>query len=64
VSRRGDPRAVFEQLYEAGWPHTIVEVAREGFGAPASRCARWSRFSPASRVKSRKSKVMISRLRI
>jgi hypothetical protein len=31
VSRRGDPRAVFEQLYEAGWPHTIVEVAREGF---------------------------------
>ena len=31
MSRRGDPRAVFEQLYEAGWPHTIVEVAREGF---------------------------------
>ena len=29
--RRGDPRAVFEQLCEAGWPHTIVEVAREGF---------------------------------
>ena len=22
---------VFEQLGEAGWPHTIVEVAREGF---------------------------------
>jgi hypothetical protein len=29
--RRGDPRVVFEQLSEAGWPHTIVEVAREGF---------------------------------
>jgi hypothetical protein len=29
--RRGDPRAVFEQLCEAGWPHTVVEVAREGF---------------------------------
>jgi hypothetical protein len=29
--RRGDPRVVFEQLCEAGWPHTIVEVAREGF---------------------------------
>jgi hypothetical protein len=31
VPRRGDPRAVFEQLCEAGWPHTIVEVACEGF---------------------------------
>jgi MgsA AAA+ ATPase C terminal len=31
VSRRGDPRVVFDQLCEAGWPHTIVEVAREGF---------------------------------
>jgi MgsA AAA+ ATPase C terminal len=29
--RRGDPQAVFEQLCEAGWPHTIVEIAREGF---------------------------------
>jgi hypothetical protein len=29
--RRGDPRVVFEQLCEAGWPPTIVEVAREGF---------------------------------
>jgi hypothetical protein len=29
--RRGDPRVVFEQLCEAGWPHTIVEVALEGF---------------------------------
>jgi hypothetical protein len=31
VSRRGDPLAVFDRLCEAGWPHTIVEVAREGF---------------------------------
>jgi hypothetical protein len=29
--RRGDPRVVFDQLCEAGWAHTIVEVAREGF---------------------------------
>jgi hypothetical protein len=29
--RRGDPPLVFDQLCEAGWPHTIVEVAREGF---------------------------------
>jgi hypothetical protein len=31
VSRRGDPLAVFDRLCEAGWPYTIVEVAREGF---------------------------------
>ena len=31
VRRRGDPRAVFDRLDEAGWPHTVVEVAREGF---------------------------------
>jgi hypothetical protein len=31
VPRRGDPRVVFDQLCEAGWPHTLVEVAREGF---------------------------------
>jgi hypothetical protein len=29
--RRGDPQVVFQQLCEAGWPSTIVEVAREGF---------------------------------
>jgi hypothetical protein len=29
--RRGDPRHVFDYLCEAGWPHSIVEVAREGF---------------------------------
>jgi hypothetical protein len=29
--RRGEPALVFDQLWEAGWPHTIVEVAREGF---------------------------------
>jgi hypothetical protein len=29
--RRGDPQLVFDQMCEAGWPHTIVEVAREGF---------------------------------
>ena len=31
VSRRGEPRLVFDALCEAGWPHSIVEVAREGF---------------------------------
>jgi hypothetical protein len=31
VSRRGEPRLVFDHLCEAGWPHSIVEVAREGF---------------------------------
>jgi hypothetical protein len=31
VSRRGEPRLVFDCLCEAGWPHSIVEVAREGF---------------------------------
>jgi hypothetical protein len=31
VSRRGEPRLVFDHLCEAGWPHSIVEVVREGF---------------------------------
>ncbi|HEX7533431.1 MAG TPA: hypothetical protein VF340_09360, partial [Methyloceanibacter sp.] len=31
VTRRGEPRFVFDCLCEAGWPHSIVEVAREGF---------------------------------
>ena len=31
VSRPGEPRLVFDYLCEAGWPHSIVEVAREGF---------------------------------
>ena len=31
VSRPGEPRLVFNSLCEAGWPHSIVEVAREGF---------------------------------
>jgi hypothetical protein len=31
VSRRGEPQLVFDYLCEAGWPHSIVEVAREGF---------------------------------
>ena len=30
VSRRGEPPVVFDHLCEAGWPHSIVEVAREG----------------------------------
>jgi len=29
--RRGDPPVVFDQLCEASWAHTIVEVARERF---------------------------------
>ena len=29
--RRGDPPLVFDQLWEAGWTSSIVEVAREGF---------------------------------
>ena len=31
VSRRGEPRLVFDYLSKVGWPHSIVEVAREGF---------------------------------
>lgn len=31
VRRRGEPRLVFNLLCEVGWPHSIVEVAREGF---------------------------------
>jgi len=31
ASRRGEPRLVFDYLCEAGWPHSIVEVARERF---------------------------------
>jgi hypothetical protein len=31
VSRPGEPRLVFDYLCEAGWPHSIVEVTREGF---------------------------------
>jgi hypothetical protein len=31
VRRRGEPRLVLDHLCEAGWPHSIVEVAREGF---------------------------------
>ena len=31
ASQRGEPRLVFDHLCEAGWPHSIVEVAREGF---------------------------------
>src|SRR5208283_1454044 len=31
VGRPGEPRLVFDHLCEAGWPHSIVEVAREGF---------------------------------
>jgi hypothetical protein len=29
--RRGDPQAVFDALNEAGYPHRLVETAREGF---------------------------------
>lgn len=29
VSRRGEPRLAFDLLCEAGWPHSIVEIARE-----------------------------------
>jgi hypothetical protein len=31
VSRRGEPRVVIDHLCKAGWPHSIVEVAHEGF---------------------------------
>lgn len=30
-SRKGAPHTVFDELCEAGYPHTLVEVAREGF---------------------------------
>lgn len=29
--RRGDPHALFDWLCEAGFPHSVVEVAREGY---------------------------------
>jgi hypothetical protein len=48
--RRGDPPVVFGQLCEAGWPPTIVEVAREGFPLRAVTCTRVfkrERASPA-----------------
>ncbi len=31
VIHRFDPRLVFGRLCEAGWPHSLVEVAREGY---------------------------------
>jgi hypothetical protein len=31
VPRRGQPQAVFDHLCEVGFPHTVVEVAREGY---------------------------------
>jgi hypothetical protein len=31
VPRRGEPRVAFDHLCEAGWPHSIVEVARKLF---------------------------------
>jgi hypothetical protein len=49
VPRRGDPRVVFEQLCEAGWPHTIVEVAREGLSSPPATL----RSAPPIRVRPR-----------
>ena len=44
VHRRGDPRVVFDVPCEAGWPHSIVEVAREGFRRTRIVCARWLRY--------------------
>jgi hypothetical protein len=29
--RRGEPQAAFDYLCEAGFPHSVVEIAREGF---------------------------------
>jgi hypothetical protein len=31
VPRPGEARFVFDYLCEAGWPHSVVEVARDGF---------------------------------
>jgi hypothetical protein len=31
LPRRGHPALVFDLLCEAGWPHSVVEVSREGF---------------------------------
>jgi hypothetical protein len=31
LARRGEPHAVFDYLGDAGVPHTVVEIAREGF---------------------------------
>jgi hypothetical protein len=30
-SRRGEPQAAFDYLCEAGFPHSVAEIAREGF---------------------------------
>ena len=36
VSRPGEPRLVFDYPCEPRWPHSIVAVAREGFGVVAT----------------------------
>ena len=38
VGRPGEPRLVFDYLCEAGWPHSILEVAREGFRRGGMLC--------------------------
>ena len=43
VRWRGEPQLVFDRLCEGGWPHTVVEVAREGFRRTRLMRIRWSR---------------------
>jgi hypothetical protein len=31
LARRGDPQALFDYLFDSGYPYTAVEIAREGF---------------------------------
>ena len=50
--RRGEPRVVFDQLCEAGWPHSIVEVAREGFRRTREMLCPLVALLAASHVKS------------
>ncbi len=63
VPRRGEPGLVFDRLCEAGWPHSVVEVAREGSGAWATCCAQSSPFRPANSANRAGSKATTSRPR-
>ena len=49
VPRLGEAGLVFDYLFEAGWPHSIVEVAREGFRRGGDMlCPLVAPFCPAN----------------
>lgn len=39
VSRRGEPTLVFNLLAEAGWPHSVVEIARDNYRRTCEKLA-------------------------